>query len=260
MKKIIGIFNVLGEYLCMVVEVALSCVSEPPSWRLIREQLYHMGVLSLPVVAVTGFSTGMVLAAQSFFQLQDKGLAGMTGLMVTKSMLVELGPILTAFMITGRVGAAICAEIGTMRVTEQIDALRSMAVSPIQYLIAPRVIAMTFMVPLLTVFSCAMGIFGGYLIAVQLYGMSSNSFFDPLPIYISNFDLISGFIKSLFFGILIVTISCFRGMRTRGGAAGVGNSTTTSVVICYSAILISNFILTLALNALYWTIYSTTGV
>jgi phospholipid/cholesterol/gamma-HCH transport system permease protein len=184
----------------------------------------------------------------------------MTGLMVTKSMLVELGPILTAFMITGRVGAAICAEIGSMKVSEQIDALRSMAVSPIQYLVAPRMLAMTCMVPLLTIFSCAMGVFGGYLVAVNLYGMTAHSFFEPLPTHISTFDLISGFMKSFLFGILIVTISCFRGMRTQGGAAGVGNSTTTSVVICYSAILIANFLLTVVMNTLYWMLYSARGV
>ncbi len=260
MKKCIQLFNALGEYLVMIVETIWTCCTRPPSFKLIRDQFYQIGVLSLPVVAITGLSTGMVLAAQSFFQLQDKGLAGMTGLMVTKSMLVELGPILTAFMITGRVGAAICAEIGSMKVSEQIDALRSMAVSPIQYLVAPRMLAMTCMVPLLTIFSCAMGVFGGYLVAVNLYGMTAHSFFEPLPTHISTFDLISGFMKSFLFGILIVTISCFRGMRTRGGAAGVGNSTTTSVVICYSAILIANFLLTVVMNTLYWMLYSARGV
>ena len=259
MKSFIYFFTVIGQYLSMIAEVVWTSFRNPPSWRLIREQLYHMGVCSLPVVAITGLSTGMVLSAQSFFQLQDKGLTGMTGLMVAKSMLVELGPILTAFMITGRVGAATCAEIGTMRVTEQIDALRSMAVSPLEYLIAPRFIAMTLMVPILTVFSCAMGILGGYGVAISIYGMSPHNFLDPLPTHIGNFDLISCFIKSCIFGILIITISCFKGMRTRGGAAGVGNSTTTSVVICYSAILIANFILTVAMNAAYWIIYSDGG-
>lgn len=249
-------FDTLGEFVSMVCNVVRIAFVSPPPWKLIREQMFDMGVLSLPVIGVTGLSTGMVLAAQAFFQLSDKGLAGTTGLMVAKSMLVELGPILTAFMITGRVGAAISAELGTMRVTEQIDALRSMAVHPLRYLVAPRFIAMALMVPVLTVFSCTMGILGGYLIAVKLYGMSSHSFFDPMPVYITSFDLFSGFFKATVFGLLIVTISCFRGMATRGGAAGVGRATTNSVVICYSGILIANFLLTLALNALYWTIYS----
>src|SRR5947208_14258387 len=115
-----------------------STFKRPPSWSLLLEQFYNIGVLSLPVVAITGFSTGLVLAAQSFYQLADKGLASATGLLVGKSMLTEIGPVLTAFMVTGRVGAAMCAELGSMRVTEQIDAMQTMAVNPHRYLIAPR--------------------------------------------------------------------------------------------------------------------------
>ena len=248
------IFENLGAYTLMMFQMIWNSIKQPPSWKLVRTQLFEMGVLSLPVIAITGLSTGMVLAAQSYFQLSDKGLTGTTGIMVAKSMLVELGPILTAFMITGRVGAAITAEIGSMKVTEQIDALRSMAVDPLRYLVAPRFIAMTCMVPILTVFSCAMGILGGYLIAVQLYGMAPHTFFDPMPIYVTWFDLFSGLTKSFFFGLLIVSISCFRGIMTSGGAAGVGRSTTSSVVVCYSAILFANFMLTLALNAFYWIV------
>ena len=205
----------------------------------------------MPVVAITGFCTGMVVAAQAYFQLQDKGLSSATGIMVTKAMLVELGPVLTAFMVTGRVGASICAELGTMRVTEQIDAMRSMTVDPLRYLVAPRFISGTLMMPLLTVFSSIMGILGGYLIAVHYYGMSSTSFLDPLPVHVTTFDVFSGLTKSFVFGVIIVTISCYRGLTTRGGAAGVGRSTTNSVVICYSVILIVNFLLTTLLNSSY---------
>src|ERR1700722_2612519 len=171
----------VGDYFLLIMGVIAVSIRRPPAWPLIRDQLYNIGVLSLPVVAITGFSTGMVLAAQSYFQLSDKGLASATGLMVTKAMLVELGPVLTAFMVTGRVGAAICAELGTMRVTEQIDALSSMAVNPLRYLVAPRFIAGITMLPLLTIFSCTMGVIGGYIIAVYYYGMSPTSFLDPLP-------------------------------------------------------------------------------
>ena len=254
--RLLKILESLGDYVLMVCRMLLGAIQRPPKWALVRNQLFDIGVMSLPVIAITGLSTGMVLAAQAYFQLSDKGLTGTTGIMVAKSMLVELGPILTAFMITGRVGAAITAELGSMRVTEQIDALKSMAVDPLSYLVAPRFIAMTFMVPILTVFSCAMGILGGYLVAVQLYGMSPGAFFDPMPIYITSFDLISGFLKSFVFGLLIVTISCYRGMNTRGGAAGVGKSTTNSVVICYSAILLANFMLTIGLNASYWIFFA----
>lgn len=242
------LIEVLGDYLYLIFTVVAVSLRRPPQWALIRDQMYEIGVMSLPVVAITGFSTGMVLSAQSFFQLSDKGLASATGLMVTKAMMVELGPVLTAFMVTGRVGAAMCAELGTMRVTEQVDAMRSMAVDPMRYLVAPRFIGGTLMMPLLTVFSCVMGIMGGYMIAVGYYGMPSTSFLDPLPIHITNFDFFSGLAKAYVFGLIIVTISCYRGLITKGGAAGVGRATTNSVVICYSVILISNFLLTIFLN------------
>lgn len=246
-----GWLEALGEYFLLIFKVLIISVKRPPGWPLIRDQMYEVGVMSLPVVAITGFSTGMVLAAQSYFQLSDKGLASATGLMVTKAMLVELGPVLTAFMVTGRVGAAMCAELGTMRVTEQIDALRSMAVNPLQYLISPRFLAGILMLPLLTVFSCIMGVIGGYVIAVDYYGMPSNSFLDPLPIHITGFDFFSGMLKAFIFGVIIITISCYKGMTTTGGAQGVGRATTNSVVICYSVILIGNFLITVILNNSY---------
>lgn len=241
----------IGDYALLIFRVIWVSIKRPPSFGQIRDQLFEIGVLSLPVVAITGFFTGMVLAAQAYYQLNDKGLAGATGVMVTKAMMVELGPILTAFMITGRVGAAMCAELGTMRVTEQIDALLSMSVNPLRYLVAPRIIAGIIAMPLLTVFSSMMGILGGYIIAVFYYGLPSNAFLDPLPTNITGFDFVSGLVKAFFFGIIIVTISCYRGMNTRGGAAGVGRSTTHSVVICYSIILICNFLLTIGLNSSY---------
>lgn len=245
------VFASLGDYFTMMVEVIWVSIRQPPNMSLIRDQLYSVGVTSLPVVAITGFSTGVVLAAQSFFQLSDYGLTSATGLMVTKAMMVELGPVLTAFMVTGRVGAAMCAELGTMRVTQQIDALRSMAVNPYRYLVAPRFIAGTLMMPLLTVFSCFMGILGGYIMSVYYYKMSPNTFLDPLPVHIDNFDFFSGLVKALIFGIIISTISCYKGMTTWGGAQGVGKATTQSVVICYSVILVTNFLITVGLNSSY---------
>src|SRR3984957_20770969 len=154
--KRLSFFTATGEYVTLIVDVAIATIKRPPAFKLVLKQLYDVGVASLPVVAVTGFSTGMVLAAQSFYQLADKGLSGVTGIMVAKAMKTELGPVLTAFMVTGRVGAAMCAELGTMKVTEQIDALQTMAVNPNRYLLAPRLIAGIFMMPLLTIFSIAM--------------------------------------------------------------------------------------------------------
>ncbi|PCI77010.1 ABC transporter permease [Candidatus Aerophobetes bacterium] len=251
MKYLLDKFRFLfstGEYVSLIWTIIVVTIRRPPRWALIREQLYHMGVLSLPVVAMTGFSTGLVLAAQSFFQLSDKGLASATGLMVAKAMFTELGPVLTAFMVTGRVGAAMCAELGSMRVTEQIDALETMAIDPNRYLVAPRFISGVFMVPLLTIFSSFMGVFGGYLLAIFYFNMPPATYFDPMQIYITDFDLVIGFVKSVFFGVIMVTVSCYKGLKTTGGAAGVGKSTTNSVVICYTLILFSNFFITLGLN------------
>src|SRR3990167_1160750 len=181
-KQSVRLLEIVGDYVSLILDVFGAAIKRPPAWDLVREQLYHIGVMSLSVVAITGFTTGFVLAAQSFYQLGEKGLATVTGVLVGKSMIVELGPILTAFMVTGRVGSSMCAELGTMRVTEQIDALRSMAINPYAYLVAPRFIAGVLMVPLLTFFSAMMGIMGGLLIAVCLFHMSASSYLDPMRI------------------------------------------------------------------------------
>jgi phospholipid/cholesterol/gamma-HCH transport system permease protein len=154
-------------------------------------------------------------------------------------------------MITGRVGASMCAELGTMKVTEQIDALITMATNPNRYLLAPSFIASIIMMPLLTIFSIIVGIFGGYLIAIYYFGMPPSSYFDPMHLHIKMFDLFIGIVKSFVFGIFIVTICCYKGMTTSGGAAGVGKATTNSVVICYTCILFSNFFITLGLNVIH---------
>ncbi len=241
----------LGAYFTLIIDTIKCTFVRPPSFYLILKQLYDIGVTSFIVVAITGFSTGLVLAAQSFYQLADKGLASVTGILVAKSMMTELGPVLTGFMVTGRVGAAMCAELGTMRVTEQIDALQTMAVNPHRYLVAPRLIAGTFMMPLLTLFSIMMGIWGGYLIAVYYFGMSPSAYYDPMPQSIKIFELMTGLIKVLIFGIMIMSIACYKGMTTSGGAEGVGQATTSCVVITYCCILLSNFVLTVALNTLH---------
>jgi phospholipid/cholesterol/gamma-HCH transport system permease protein len=244
----------IGEYFELLTDTIRATLWRPPPLRQILKQMYNIGVGSFFVVAITGFFTGLVLAAQSFYQLQSRGLSGITGLMVAKAMITELGPILTAFMVTGRVGAAMCAELGTMQVTEQIDALKTMAVNPNRYLVAPRLISGMFMMPILTLFSSLMGIFGGYLISVFYFGMTPSAYFDPMPYHLSLFDLFSGNTKAFIFGVLIMTISCYKGMNTTGGAEGVGRTTTSSVVICYIAILFSNFLMTMALNSLHFEI------
>lgn len=241
----------VGEYINLSLKALVCFFTHPPTPSLIFKQLYEVGVASLPVVAITGLSSGLVLAAQSFFQLGDKGMADVTGLVVSKAMMTELGPVLSAFMVTGRVGASICAEIGSMKVSEQIEALESMAVSPLGYLIVPRLIAGIVMMPLLTIFGIVMGIIGGYCVAVYLFNMSGASFFDPISASLTLFDLFTGLIKAFVFGFFIMSISAFKGLRASGGAAGVGQSTTQAVVICYCCILLSNFFMTMGLNLIY---------
>jgi phospholipid/cholesterol/gamma-HCH transport system permease protein len=250
-RRSLNMLEMLGEYIFFLLDVTHAAIRRPCSWNLIREQLYHLGVMSFSVVAITGFTTGFVLAAQSFYQLGEKGLAGVTGVLVAKSMITELGPILTALMVTGRVGASMCAELGTMKVTEQIDALKSMAIDPNAYLVAPRFIAGFVMIPLLTIFSIVMGIFGGYLIAASYFHMPSTTFLEPMKVHISSFDIATGLIKAFVFGVLLVTVCCFKGMKTTGGAAGVGRSTTQSVVTSYVLILLSDFFLTMLLNMIH---------
>lgn len=250
-KKVYECFVGIGAGIRLFVETIEVSFQRPPSRSLILDQMYHIGLLSLPVVAITGVATGMVLAAQSFYQLGDKGLGSATGLLVGKSMLTEIGPALTAFMVTGRVGSSICAVIGTMRVTEQIDALKSMAVNPLRYLVAPRILGCITMLPILTIFSAILGIFGGYIISNLAFGMTWQSYFDPMPIHITHFDFWTGIIKAAIFGFLISLVACYKGMTTRGGAAGVGRAITQSVVISYSFILVINFLLTMSLNILH---------
>jgi len=249
------VLDSVGRYLRLIWEVTVIILRSPPSWTLTRDQLFSVGVLSLPVVAITGFATGLILAVQAIFQLSDKGLASATGLMVGKSMVTELGPVLTAFMVTGRVGAAMCAELGTMRVSEQIDALRSMAVNPMRYLVAPRCIAGVVMMPPLTLFSALMGVVGGLLICVYIFNMAAQTYLDPIPLYVDSYDFVIGMVKAVVFGVIITTICCYKGLETRGGAAGVGRMTTSSVVICYATILIANFLLTILLENIHTSIY-----
>ena len=238
----------VGGHVSLFFNVFFTLLRRPPRWELIREQLYETGVMSLTVVAITGFTTGFVLAAQSCYQLADKGMGSMTGLLVSKSMIAELGPILTAFMVTGRVGSAMCAEIGSMKVTEQLDALQSMSVHPTAYLIVPRIVACMFMVPLLTLFTVLMGVMGGFFIASFLQNMSLATYLEPMRTHITLLDCTSCVIKAAVFGTTLAVVCCYKGLQASGGAAGVGRATTQSVVTSYILILVFDFLLTVGLN------------
>jgi len=215
----------------------------PPRWRLISQQMYKIGFLSLPVVLMTGATTGAILALQAYYQFHRISMETGIGALVSLSVTNELGPILTSIMVAGRVGAAMAAELATMKVTEQIDALRSLATDPMRYLVAPRFIAGITMIPILTVFSIGMGIVGGYVIAVYLKGINSAFYLSNMYSFTGVEDLMTGIIKSVVFALIIIVVSCNRGFQARGGAEGVGDAATSTVVISSISILISDFFL-----------------
>lgn len=220
-----------------------------PPWegREILKQMEEIGVHSFPVVIITAAFTGMVLALQSFTGFKRFGAETMVGTIVALSMTRELGPVLTGLMVSGRVGSAMAAELGTMRVTEQIDALYTLATNPIKYLIVPRFLATIFMLPILVIFADVIGILGGYLVSVRILGTNPTLYFRRTWDFLELNDLYSGIIKAIFFGMILATISCYQGFSTQGGAEGVGRATTKAVVLSSLTILISNYFITVFL-------------
>ncbi len=216
-------------------------------------QLRFIGAGSLAVIFFTALSTGMVLGLQGYYSLSKFGAEGMLGSAVSLSIIMELGPVLTALMVTGRAGSAICAELGIMRISEQIDALECMAIDPFRYLLAPKFLATLLAVPLLTAVFDIVGIFGGYLAGVKLMGVNAGSYFNSMQQSVTNHDLTLGFVKSFVFGLLLIWICAGRGyfvLLIRGagfGAESVSKVTTQAVVISSISILIFDYLLTAVL-------------
>jgi len=219
--------------------------------RLIGPRLYEVGAASVPVVIVTGAFVGAVLAVQAVAQFRAIGMLSRLGGMVNMSMLRELGPILAAIMLAGRVGGGLTAELGTMRVTEQIDALRAMGVDPIRVLVVPRLIACTVLIPLLVIYGSFTGVLGGYFVSVYLYGLNGAQFWHTAAQSVGNFDIFYGPVKSVFFGVVIGLICCYKGFRCSPGAAGVGRACTQSFVASCLAILVIDLFLGMFLNTIY---------
>ena len=199
--------------------------------------MYKIGVASLPLVSLTSLFTGMVLALQSAYQLRNFSAIQFTSDLVSLSIVSELGPVLTAIVVAGRVGASIAAEIGTMKVTEQIDALQSLAMDPIRYLVVPRYIASVLMLFVLTIYSDVIGVFGGYAIAVFKLDISSNQYMTRAINILSLKDVFTGLSKAFFFGMIISAVACYYGFGAEGGAEGVGRATTRSVVTALISII-----------------------
>ncbi|MCK4948407.1 MAG: ABC transporter permease [Candidatus Aureabacteria bacterium] len=246
-SKIVKLLKQLGEATLMLVDTIWCMFTSPPRRDIIITQMKEIGVMSLPVVLLTGMFTGMVLAVQSYYQLYQLSMETSIGILVGLSMTNELGPVLTGLMVAGRVGASMAAELGTMKVTEQIDALETLATSPIKYLVVPRFIACVLLVPILTVYSIFIGIVGGYIIGVKLMGINATFFIKNMLDYTDNFDLANGIIKAFFFAIIVAITGCYKGFSASGGAEGVGKVTTQAVVVACISILISDFFLSIIL-------------
>ena len=233
-----------GEIILMLIQTLLWMLRPPLRVRQIFKQMEFVGVKSINVVLLTGVFTGAVFALQSYHGFSMFGAETLVGSTVALALTRELGPVLTALMVTGRAGSAMAAELGTMRVTEQIDALYVMAVNPIQYLVLPRLIAAICMLPVLTVISDFVGIVGGYVVGVKILGINEGIFIAKIIEYLEFSDISMGLIKAAFFGLILALIGCYKGFYTSGGAEGVGRATTEAVVTASVLILAADYVLT----------------
>jgi phospholipid/cholesterol/gamma-HCH transport system permease protein len=233
-----------GAMALLLLEAMRWMVRPPYRWKLLFRQMEFVGVESVFVVGLTALFTGMVLALQTYYAFRLFSAENLVGATVALSMTRELGPVITALMVTGRAGSAMAAEIGTMRVTEQVDALSSMAVSPIQFLVVPRVLAGLFMLPLLTILSDLIGIAGGYLVGVKMLGINHGLFVNKMYELVQPEDVYNGLVKAAVFGVVLTLVGCSKGLSTTGGAQGVGRSTTQAVVLSSVLILMSDYLLT----------------
>jgi phospholipid/cholesterol/gamma-HCH transport system permease protein len=233
-----------GEIALLTGRAFAAMATRPLEGKLWVEQMDQLGVRSLGVTAIATTFTGMVLALQTAYSLPELGVKYYIGSVVAKSLIRELGPVLTALIVGGRIGAGMTAEIGTMKVTEQIDAMRSMAVDPVKKLVAPKLAAVLVMLPALTVIGCGLGILGGLLVAVFQLNVQGSVYLNNIAQNMALADLVSGFGKSFVFAYIIAIIGCYNGLHTTGGADGVGRATTDTVVTVAITIMISDYFLT----------------
>ncbi len=236
--------QITGSMLIMLGTATYYLFTPPVKLRGIFKQMEFVGVQSLFIVILTGSFTGMVLALQSFNALQRFGAESMVGPTVALSMARELGPVLTGLMVAGRAGSAMATELGTMRVTEQIDALYTMGINPIKYLITPRILAGILMLPLLAIVTDFVGVLGGYIIGVKVLGINAGVYIGRTIDFVSIDDVVYGLIKSTAFGLIIALVACYQGYHTKGGAEGVGRAATGTVVISCVLILMTDYFLT----------------
>jgi phospholipid/cholesterol/gamma-HCH transport system permease protein len=244
LEKILAFLDYMGGVITLAYQTITFSVTPPFNLKRFISQSKRIGLDSLPIVSMVALFTGMILAFQTTYLLKKLSSEIYIANLVALSLVRELGPVFTALVVAGRVGASITAEIGTMTVTEQVDALQTLAANPVKYLVVPRFLGMVTMLPLLAIYTDFVGILGGYLICVYRLGVSSAMYIQMTFESLVLKDLFSGLLKSLIFGIIIALISCYEGLRTGGGAEGVGRSTTISVVTSFILIIAADCFLT----------------
>jgi phospholipid/cholesterol/gamma-HCH transport system permease protein len=249
-----------GDFFVFCGHTFASLATGALRWKTIRllfPQMYEVGVRSVPVVSVTGAFIGMVLAIESFPQFKAIGQEYRLGTVINLSVVKQIGPVLAAVMLAGRIGGALTAELGTMNVTEQLDALRVMGADPIRYLVVPRFLACVLLTPILTIFSDFLGVLGGWLVSVRLLGVPSAPYWEYSAAGVENWQIMEGLIKSIFFGGVIGLISCYKGFTCGAGASGVGRACTESFVTSFIVIIILNFFFAEFMQDLYQSLYGT---
>lgn len=242
--QVIDGVDALGRFVLFLLYALLALVEPPYKPRLWIRQAREIGADSLFLVALIGIFTGMVMGLQGEFTLRKFGSEGALGTVVALSLVRELGPVLTALMVTARAGSAMAAELGAMQVTEQIDALTVMAIDPIQYLVSPRILAGVLSFPLLTAIFDVIGIFGGYAVGVGLMGAPAAAYYNGIASSLSSSDIAGGIYKSLVFGLIVVWVSCYKGYHAERMATGVSRATTEAVVLSSVLILVFDYFLT----------------
>lgn len=240
----LDLFATVGQLVLFACAALAHTVRPPIYWRAIGRQVVEIGYYSLPVVGLTAVFTGAVLALQSYTGFSRFQAEEAIPRVVIVSLLRELGPVLAGLMVAGRVGASMAAELGTMRVTEQIDALTTLSTNPLKYLIAPRLLAGVLTMPFLVLVADLIGVFGGYLVAVLKLGFNPANYLDNTWDAFETGDLVSGLVKAAFFGFIVTLMGCYHGYRSRGGAQGVGSATTNAVVSASILILSFDYLLT----------------
>jgi phospholipid/cholesterol/gamma-HCH transport system permease protein len=244
-RKVLSVLEEFGRVFQTLLQVVSWTVRPPYDVPELFRQMVRVGYDSIPVVFLTTLFTGMVMALQTVSGFQRFHAESLVGSVVALSLTRELSPVLSALMVTGRVGSSMAAELGSMRVTEQIDALTSLGTEPVQYLMVPRILASILMLPLLVIMGDAVGITGGYLVAVKLLGVNPVQYWENSFQFLHvNEDIVSGIIKAAAFGLIFSLIACVRGFYTTGGAEGVGRSTTRAVVSGSLSVLVADFFLT----------------